>query len=97
MRWYKILTFLIIVLGRIRHRVTLGMWEGLRKDSPLIKDTIPFDELDRKRGVTIECCDCGLEHRFFKEFLFDLGINVLQAWPLRPEGYDYSWRSENYG
>lgn len=82
---YKVLTFLIMVLARLRRRVTGGRM-GLVKNSPLIKDEIPFRYLDEERGILIECCDCGLEHRFFKAGL------CLGVWPLRPTGYDYSWR-----
>lgn len=82
---YKLLTLLIMLLGDLRDAMTTG-WMALVKDSPLIKDSIPFDALSEKRGVAIICCDCGLEHRLFKDG------QELKAWPLRPKGYDYSLR-----
>jgi len=85
MRRYKVLTFLIMVLGRIRQQVA-GNVMGLIKDSPLVKDEIGIDELVDYRGILIMCCDCGLEHRFFND------AEILGAWPLRPIGYDYQGR-----
>lgn len=81
---YKILTFLIMVLNKWRYSV-VSDWRIVKK-SPLVKDTIPFKELAEDYGVIIECCDCGLKHRFFKEG------EELKLQPLRPVDYDYSWR-----
>ena len=86
MKPYKLLTFLIMILGKWRQKVARGGYMGLRKNSPLIKDTIPFQDIAKGRGVLVECCDCGLEHRFFKDG------EEFKAQPLRPIDYDYSWR-----
>lgn len=92
MKRYKILTFLITVLRRLRRRFLIGEWMGLKTDSLLIEGVILFDDLSEKRGVLIECCDCGLEHKFFKKFDFGVGGDILQIYSLRPVGYDYTWR-----
>ena len=73
-----------MLLSKWRSKAQRGGYTKLVKNSPLIKDTIPFKDLDR--GVYIECCDCNLMHRFFKD-----GEN-LGAQPQRPVDYDYSWR-----
>lgn len=92
---YKALTLLIIILGRLRARIASGIWMGLVKDSPLIKDDITADELE-DRGVLIICCDCGLEHRLFRHKVLspfrEREKDLLKAWPLRPVRYDYSCR-----
>ncbi len=82
---YKILTFLMMCLNKCRYRSVSG-WK-IVKNSPLVKDTIPFKELSENHyGIIIECCDCGLKHRFFKE------NEKLEVKPVRPIDYDYSWR-----
>jgi len=98
---YKVLTLLIILLGKLRFRLSFRLEKGFRKDSPL-EAPLPFRYLSIN-GIWVECCDCGLAHRFFKGTLDDWfrgieieeigpGEEVLRAWPLRPDGYDYSWR-----
>jgi len=91
---YKILTFLIIVLGKIRRRVA-GYKMELVKDSPLMAEDMAFEQLE-DRGFLIRCCDCGLEHRLFRHRVLspfpERQSDVLKAWPLRAIGYDYSWR-----
>lgn len=82
---YKVLTFLIMILSKWRKSVARGGYMRMVKNSPLIKDKIPFRELERN-GVLVKCCDCGLEHRFLKD------EEELKAQPLRPIDYDYSWR-----
>lgn len=94
MRRYKVLTFLIMVFGRMRQRV-VGNRMVVVRDSPLIKDEIGIDELE-DRGVLVICCDCGLEHRFSRRRVLspfpERQKDILAAWPLRPEGYDYRGR-----
>ena len=84
MMLYKILTFLIMILSKWRYRI-VPKWR-LVKNSPLIKDKIPFRDVAERNGVYVECCDCGLRHRFFKDG------EELKAQPLRPTDYNYSWR-----
>lgn len=83
---YKALTLLIIIVGKLRHRFR-GEWMGIVKNSPL-SSPMPAHYLREgyRPGIYIECCDCGLAHRFFIEG------EELHAWPVRPRGYDYSWR-----
>lgn len=94
MRRYKILTFLIMVLGRMRQRVAGDLMELIKK-SPLIVEEIGIDELE-DRGILVECCDCGLAHRFFRHRVLspfsERKKDILKTWPLRAVGYDYSWR-----
>ncbi len=91
---YKVLTLLIMVLGKLRQRATSNVMQVVR-NSPLIKDEIGIDELE-DRGILVICCDCGLEHRFFRHRHLspfpERQKDILAAWPLRPEGYDYSLR-----
>ncbi len=73
-----------MILSKLRSKAQRSGDTKLVKNSPLIKDTIPFKELNM--GIYIECCDCNLRHRFFKN-----GEN-LGVQPIRPIDYDYSWR-----
>ena len=84
---YKLLTLLIILLGRLRFRVAGGRyaaWE-LRKDRDE-ENLMPGMWFSKARGILLECCDCGLSHRLFES---DRGSH---AWPERPKDYDYKWR-----
>ena len=72
---YKVLTQLIIILGRLRGRLDLDM--VIRRDRT-------FE--DPPHLFSVVCCDCGLSHFYPKE----KGIRLSQ--PVRPKGYDYSWR-----
>lgn len=98
---YKSLTLLIILLGRLRFHLSFPLGRYFRKDSPL-ESPLPFRYLSIN-GIWIECCDCGLVHRFFKGTLdehfqgfllepIEKDEDALRAHPLRPDGYDYSWR-----
>lgn len=91
---YKLLTFLIIILGRLRERVA-GNKMHLIKNSPLMAEDMAFEQLE-DRGFLIICCDCGLSHRIFRHRHLspypERQKDVLKAWPLRAMGYDYSWR-----
>ena len=89
MKTYKILTFLIMILGKWRQKASCNEKMGLIKDSPLIRDTILFRDIAERKGILVKCCDCGLEHRFFKEG------EELKAQPFRPINYDYAWRNKS--
>ena len=84
---YKILTLLIILLGRLRFKAAGGRYEllELRKDRDE-KNLMPQMWFSKGSGILLECCDCGLSHRLFES---ERGSH---AWPERPRGYDYSWR-----
>ena len=87
LRLYKLLTTLIIFLGRLRFRAIGGRyidWE-LRKDRDE-QNLMPQMWFSRANGILLECCDCGLSHRLFES---ERGSH---AWPERPKGYDYKWR-----
>ena len=87
---YKILTQLIIWLGRMRARVVARGWHRR------VKERV-FDVYAVERW---ECCDCGLVHDF-EAFepgqkcdhkpLTDFPI-IGHTWPVRPKDYDYRFR-----
>lgn len=84
---YKVLTLLIILLGRLRFYAigrAYAPWE-LRSDRDE-QNLMPQMWFSKARGILLECCDCGLSHRLFES---DRGSH---AWPERPKGYDYKWR-----
>ena len=83
---YEILTFVIIVLARLRFAVIekYGVWE-LRKDRDE-QNLIPNEWFSKGNGILLECCDCGLSHRLFES------AEGSHGWPERPKGYDYRWR-----
>jgi len=81
---YKLLTFLIMLLAKLRHKWGYGKSWVIRKDRDEA-NLIPGYSFKGK-GIMIICCDCGLGHRFFED---DKGIHCL---PERPEKYDYKWR-----
>ena len=84
---YKVLTLLIILLGRLRFYVSggrYGSWE-LRSDRDE-QNLMPQMWFSKARGILLECCDCGLSHRLFES------NRGSHAWPERPKGYDYKWR-----
>lgn len=90
---YKILTFLIMVLGKLRRRCAHHM--VLYKTTPfryVVPTRVRLTDLTDKRGILLGCCDCGLEHRYFVEYSADIRADELKIWALRPEEYDYSWR-----
>lgn len=83
---YKLLTLLIIVLNLARKKVWwFGVpWE-LRKDRDE-QNLIAGYYFSKGNGILIECCDCGLSHRFYED---ERGAHCI---PERPKGYDYKWR-----
>lgn len=84
-KWlYKLLTALIILLARLRYRLADHRWE-FRKDRDE-RNLIAGYWVSKARGIIIECCDCGLSHRFFET---ERGTH---CWPERPPGYDYKLR-----
>jgi len=78
---YKLLTQVIIILGRLRDK--LGMKTVIRNDRVFIDPRV-------LRFFT--CCDCGLAHTIFP---YNDEINLVK--PARVEGYDYSWRKFSVG
>lgn len=81
---YKILTLLIILISILRRRFAGRRWE-LRKDRDE-RNLIRGYFFSKGNGILIECCDCGLSHRFFED---EKGTHCI---PERPVGYDYKMR-----
>lgn len=82
---YKILTTLIILISKLRKRcVPLGDMV-LRKERDE-HNLMAGYWISKGRGILIECCDCGLSHRFFED---SKGTHAL---PERPKGYNYKLR-----
>ena len=82
---YKALTLIIIILNIARKKVCFYYpWE-LRKDRDG-QNLIHGYWFSKGNGILIECCDCGLAHRFFED---ERGAHCI---PERPKGYDYKWR-----
>ena len=76
---YKLLTMLIILLGKLRSKF------GNRKVR--FDRTMPLPESQNKQGILyMECCDCGLVH-----FI----VYGHSGTPIRPEHYDYGMRCGN--
>lgn len=84
---YKLLTLVIILLARLRHKVGDNIGWELRKDRDE-HNLMPKILFSKGYGILLGCCDCGLYHRLFES---DRGSH---AWPERPKGYDYKWRLE---
>lgn len=84
---YKLLTQGIILLGLARDRVMKGQWEQ-------VVESRTFDIYDREYEV---CCDCGGVH--LTKYSGDgpaIGWKIVgHKWPVRPMGYDYTWRKGN--
>ena len=97
--WYKVLTQIIILVAKLRSRLEeKGMPVQVRMDR-----TFDFYTIERWN-----CCDCGLAHYYkafdpgedCDHDLTDtdrqrltLGAKRMgHMWPIRPVGYDYSWR-----
>ncbi len=82
---YKLLTAQIIALSRLRFRIIRPEdWE-MRKDRDA-QNKMRRVWFSKGRGILVECCDCGLTHRFFES---EQGSHAI---PERPKGYDYHWR-----
>ena len=83
---YKLLTQLIIILGRLRERIEKKLTLVVRKDRTFEEETFPF---------TLVCCDCGLSHILWVEDKYNPKRKkgfILKIQPERPYGYDYSFR-----
>ena len=81
---YQVITAAIILLSMIRRKVAGREWE-LRKDRDEL-NLIAGYWVSKASGILIECCDCGLAHRFWED---ERGTH---CWPERPAGYKYTWR-----
>jgi len=79
---YRLLTSLIILLGRARFKMGNSLGWEIRKDRAE-QNQIHFDI---NLGFLLECCDCGLSHKLQQRQGF------IDCIPERPRGYDYSWR-----
>lgn len=73
---YKLLTQIIIILGRIRKK--LGLKEVIRNDRVFV---------DPQELRFFTCCDCGLSHTIDP---YNDKVNLVR--PVRIEGYDYKMR-----
>ncbi len=73
---YKLLTQIIIILGRLREK--LDLQQVIRNDRVFI---------DPQALRYFICCDCGLAHTIDPH---NDEINLVR--PVRVEDYDYSWR-----
>ena len=82
---YKILTLAILLLAAVRKKVGGSIGWELRSDRDAQNQMLKV-WFSKARGILIECCDCGLSHRFFES---EKGSHAI---PERPKGYDYKWR-----
>lgn len=80
---YKLLTTLIILLAALRRRCVRD-WV-LRKERDE-QNLIPGYWFSKGNGILIECCDCGLSHRFYED---EKGAHCI---PERPRKYVYKLR-----
>jgi len=74
---YKLLTQFIIILSVLRKKLKLQY--VIRKDRTFITKEPKEESI---------CCDCGLSHMV----IYDYDNQVTRWRPIRPEGYDYSFR-----
>lgn len=88
---YKLLTQAILLLGWVRERIVLRAWH----EKP------PGRVFDLYSDDRWKCCDCGLVHEatYFgpdepcgHEPAYLGAVIVGHTCPLRPKGYDYTWR-----
>ena len=82
---YKLLTLAILLLAAVRKKVGGSIGWEMRSDRDVQNQMVKV-WFSVARGILIECCDCGLSHRFFES---EKGSHAI---PERPKGYDYKWR-----
>ena len=85
--FYKILTQLIILIGRLRDYLQIKLY--FRTDRVCGTELIKEKGQPQMNGIPyahISCCDCGLEHFFWIE------ENICFGMPIRPEEYNYRLR-----
>ena len=75
---YTILTSMIILIGKLRDHIFHHEMRVFRFDR-----TLPWPKYQSPDGLYVGCCDCGLEHIFFRG---------LSGTPVRPEQYSYLGR-----
>ena len=78
---YKIITAVIILIGRLRDVVEMRVNRGVKMVR--FDRTLPWPKDQPKDGLWMTCCDCGLAH------FFSMGHSGS---PARPQEYDYGLR-----
>ena len=86
---YELLTYCIILLGKLRHwYLKKFYWKtGFYVRYDRDKINIIKDHNLRRAGFLLECCDCGLVHSMFLD-----EKDRLHCIPQRPKEYKYLLR-----